>query len=105
MSKNFERMEGQFWNFAWNLIRHMYIGYKRMRILGKKGQFFNNFIFTTWRKGFRPMESVLPISSLFHILFLFLELEIASIQHLQEIHQFNLHFGDEVVEVLVLLRS
>jgi len=51
----------------------------------------------TGRKGFRTVESVLPISSLFHILFLFLELEIASIQHLQEIHRFNLHFGGEVV--------
>ena len=43
------------------------------------------------------MESVLPISSLFHVLFSFLELEIASIQHLQEIHRFNLRFGGVAV--------
>jgi len=41
--------------------------------------------------------SVLPISSLCHVLFLFLELEIASIQRLQEIHRFNLRFGGVAV--------
>jgi len=43
------------------------------------------------------VESVLPISSLFHVLFSFLKLEIASIQHLQEIHRFNLCFGGVAV--------
>jgi len=62
---------------------------------GKK--FFNNFNSTIGRKGFQTVERVLPISSFFHVLFSFLELESASIQHLQEIHRFNLRFGGVAV--------
>jgi len=46
------------------------------------------------RKGFerrKKKKSVLPISSVFHIRSLFLEIKIAFVQYLEKIHRFNLH--------------